>query len=286
MAVWQLGDIEVTSVLEQIAEFMTLDQFFDGFRSEMFDANKEWLLSNVISPESRKMILPIQSYLVRTKHHTILIDTCVGCDKKFKWVPEWNGRRDETYLLNLDAAGFDPTEIDYVFCTHLHVDHCGWNTKLLDGRWVPTFPNAKYIFSLQEYESSVNTNSIVFRESVLPIMEAGQAELVPMDFALDDNISLAPTPGHTAGHVAVRMTSKGEYGTMSGDLIHSPLQCLYTSLCPTVDSDKKVASATRQKFLEDHSDQDKIVLTAHFPLPSVGRIVSKGDAFKFEYLDE
>jgi glyoxylase-like metal-dependent hydrolase (beta-lactamase superfamily II) len=106
-----------------------------------------------------------------------------------------------------------------------------------------------------------------------------------MDFALDDNISLTPTPGHTAGHVAVQMTSNGVLGTMSGDLMHSPLQCIYTSLCPTVDLDQAMASATRQKFLETHADQDKIVMTAHFPLPSVGRVVSKGDAFRFEYLD-
>ena len=84
MADWQLGDIEVTSVLEQMAEFMTLEEFFDSFTPEMFDAHKDWLLPNAVSPTSGKMILPIQSYLVRTKHHTILIDTCVGCHKKFK----------------------------------------------------------------------------------------------------------------------------------------------------------------------------------------------------------
>ncbi len=286
MADWQLGEIEVTSILEQVAEFMTLEEFFDGFTPEMFEANKDWLLPNVVSPTSGKIILPIQSYLVRTRHHTILIDTCVGCHKKFKWVPEWNDRRDDTYLRNLKAAGVDPAEIDYVFCTHLHVDHCGWNTQLEDGRFVPTFPNAKYIFSEPEYAAAAETNSIVFRESVLPVMEAKQAELVAMDFALDDNISLSPTPGHTAGHVAVEMASNGVLGAMSGDLMHSPLQCLYPALCPTVDLDPAMASATRQKFLEDHADRDKIVMTAHFPLPSVGRVVSQGDAFRFDYLEK
>lgn len=284
MADWQLGDIVVTSILEQVAEFMTLDEFFDGFTSEMFEANKDWLLPEAVSPTSGKMILPIQSYLVQTNHHTILIDTCVGCHKKFKWVPEWNDRRDNTYLKNLLAAGVDPADIDYVFCTHLHVDHCGWNTKLEDGRFVPTFPNAKYIFSIEEYNASVETNSIVFRESVLPVMEAKQAELVAMDFALDDNISLTPTPGHTPGHVAVEMSSNGRLASMSGDLMHSPLQCIYTSLCPTVDLNQTQANETRKMFLEDHADRDKIIMTAHFPLPSVGRVVSAGEAFRFEYL--
>ena len=283
MADWQVGDIEVTSVLEQVAQFMTLEEFFDGFTPEMFEANKDWLIPGAVSPTSGKMILPIQSYLVRTRHHTILIDTCVGCHKKFKWVPEWNDRRDDTYLKNLVALGVDPADIDYVFCTHLHVDHCGWNTRLEDGRFVPTFPNAKYIFAKDEYDSHAETNSIVFRESVLPVMEAKQAELVAMDFALDDNLSLSPTPGHTAGHVAVEMTSNGQLAAMSGDLMHSPLQCIYTSLCPTVDLDQKQAGETRQRFLEEHADRDKLVMTAHFPLPSVGRVVSAGDAFRFEY---
>ena len=285
MADWQVGDIEVTSVLEQVAQFMTLEEFFDGFTPEMFEANKDWLIPGAVSPTSGKMILPIQSYLVRTRHHTILIDNCVGCHKKFKWVPEWNDRRDDTYLKNLIASGVDLADIDYVFCTHLHVDHCGWNTRMEDGRFVPTFPNAKYIFAKDEYDSHAETNSIVFRESVLPVMEAKQAELVAMDFALDDNLSLSPTPGHTVGHVAVEMNSNGQLAAMSGDLMHSPLQCIYTSLCPTVDLDQKQAGETRRRFLEEHVDRDKLVMTAHFPLPSVGRVVSAGDAFRFEYLE-
>jgi len=284
MADWQLGGIEVTSVLEQVAEFMTPHEFFDGFTDAMLEENRDWLVPGAISPVSGKMILPIQSYLVRTKHHTILIDTCVGCHKKFKWVPDWNDRQDESYLANLKAAGVDPADIDYVFCSHLHVDHCGWNTRLVDGSWVPTFPNAKYVFARQEYESHAETNGIVFRESVLPIMEAKQAELVAMDFALDDEIWLSPTPGHTAGHVAINMASNGAQGAMSGDLIHSPLQCLYTDLSPTVDLDIPMARATRRKFLENHADRDVLVMTAHFPLPSVGRVVSKGEVFGFEYV--
>lgn len=154
---------------------------------------------------------------------------------------------------------------------------------LEDGRWVPTFPNAKYVFSKPEYEAAAAGNSIVFRESVAPIMEAGQAELVDMDFALDDHIWLSPTPGHTAGHVAINMQSNGAQGAMSGDLVHSPLQCVHPDLCATVDLDMALAHQTRQSFFELHADQDTTIMTAHFPLPSVGRIVSRGDGFWFEY---
>lgn len=285
MSTWQLGDIAVTSVLEQVSEFMTPAEFFADFDDTMLDANRDWLVPRAISAESGKMILPIQSYLVRTRHHTILIDTCVGCRKKFKWVPDWNDRRDETWLANLKAAGVDPASVDFVFCTHLHVDHCGWNTRLEDGRWVPTFPNARYLFARTEYEAHADANGIVFRESVLPVMEAGQAELVAMDFALDDEIGLLPTPGHTAGHVAVTMASGGARGVMSGDLIHSPLQCAHPGLSPTVDFDAAMSRATRRRFLEDHADRDVLVMTAHFPLPSVGRVVSRGNAFWFEYAE-
>lgn len=283
MSTWQLGEIAVTSVLEQVDEFLTPGEFFDGFRPEMLEANRDWLVPGAISATTGRMILPIQSYLVRTRHHTILIDTCVGCRKKFKWVPDWNDRRDESWLADLKAAGVDPAGVDFVFCTHLHVDHCGWNTRLADGRWVPTFPNARYLFARTEYESHAAANGIVFRESVLPVMEAGQAELVAMDFALDDEIGLLPTPGHTAGHVAVTVTSGAARGVMSGDLIHSPLQCAHPELSPTVDVDAAQARATRRSFLEDHADRDVLVMTAHFPLPSVGRVVSKGEAFRFEY---
>ena len=282
---WALGDIEVTSILEQVASFDPIMDFFDDLTEEMLAPHRDWLTPGGLEPKPDRLVIPIQSYLLRTSHHTILIDTCVGCGKKFKWVPEWNNRDDDTYTRNLAAAGVSPADIDYVFCTHLHVDHVGWNTRLEDGRWVPTFPNAKYVFAKPEFDASAEHNSIVFRESVAPIVEAGQAEIVGMDFALNDEIWLEATTGHTAGHVAVNIASNGVRGAMSGDLIHSPLQCLHPDLSPSVDLDKIESAATRRRFLEQHAETATDILTAHFPLPSVGRLVRRDDAFWFEYRD-
>ena len=176
-----------------------------------------------------------------------------------------------------------PREIDFVFCTHLHADHCGWNTQLVDGRWVPTFPNAKYILSRREvahYEAQPND---AYRESVLPVIEAGQAVLVEMDHALDDEVWLEPTPGHTPGHVAVHLASEGREAVMCGDLMHSPVQCRHPEWRFMSDWDPAMARAMRRAFLEANCETDRLVLTAHFPSPSVGHVVEKGAAFDFRY---
>ncbi|HSH07118.1 MAG TPA: MBL fold metallo-hydrolase, partial [Burkholderiales bacterium] len=182
--------------------------------------------------------------------------------------------------------GVAPEDIDTVMCTHLHVDHCGWNTRLVDGRWVPTFPNARYLFARPEYEASAAGNSVVFRESVLPVMEAGQAVLVELDYEIEHGIHFEPTVGHTPGHVAVALASQGARGVMSGDLIHSPLQLAFPEWSPRADWDRALSAQTRRRFLEQHADSDTLVMTAHFPQPSMGQVVSAGNAFRFRYRED
>jgi hypothetical protein len=131
----QLGDIVINRILELEAPFVRPLEFFDEALPEVVEPHRNWLEPNALDPETGKMIMPVQSYLIRTRHHTILIDTCIGCRKSYNGVLEWKDRRDETWLNNLAIAGVKPKDIDYVFCTHLHVDHCGWNTRLMDGRW-------------------------------------------------------------------------------------------------------------------------------------------------------
>jgi glyoxylase-like metal-dependent hydrolase (beta-lactamase superfamily II) len=178
-----------------------------------------------------------------------------------------------------------PEDIDYVFCTHLHSDHCGWNTRLRDGRWVPTFPNARYIFSKAEYAATAADGGAPFQQSVLPILEAGQAQLVELDYALDDEVWLEPATGHTPGHVVVNLKSEGRRAAMCGDLMHSPVQCPHPEWSPVWDRDPEAARITRRSFLERHCDTDTLVLTAHFPPPSMGRVVASGAAFMFRYTD-
>ena len=280
-----IGQITVHRIVEMEYPFFEPTQLCAEATLENLAPHRHWLEPYALCPETGKFVFPFQSYLVRTSRHTILIDTCVGCDKSDDWHPPWHNRQDQVWLDRLTAAGIQPEQVDYVFCTHLHLDHTGWNTRLLDGRWVPTFPNATYIFARTEYEASQAGGSSIYRENVLPVMEARQAKLVDMDFALDDEVWLEPTPGHTMGHVAVHLSSQGLQAVMCGDLMHSPVQCAHPDWSAIFDADPDMARDTRRRFLENRYMDGRLVLTAHFPSPSMGHIKVQGDAFRFVYLE-
>lgn len=231
---WKIGSIRVTRILEMCDPLRTPSEWFPDCTDEALGSHLHWLTRRSISPATGQLILPIQSYLVRTKHHTILVDGCVGYDKTIGYFPHWNRRNDSTFLERLAKAGVAPEQLDYVLCTHLHADHCGWNTQLVDGRWVPTFPNARYIMARREFEAaeagSGNEDERIYEDSVLPIIEAGRAVLVGMDFELDDEVWLEPTPGHSPRHVAIALRSRGVGAVFSGDIMHWPMQCIYPEL--------------------------------------------------------
>ncbi len=280
----QLGGITINRILELEGPFAQPGDFFTEAVPEAVEPHRHWLEPKALDPGTGRMIMPVQSYLLRTHHHTILIDTCIGCRKSYDVIPQWKDLRNEIWLRNLGAAGVGPGDIDYVFCTHLHADHCGWNTQLVDGRWTPTFPNAKYILAKDEYAASEEEDTTVFRENVAPIMEAGQAVLVDTDYALDDEVWLTPAPGHTAGHVAVNFASQGRHAIMTGDLMHNPIQLAHPEWSPHFDFDPVLSAKTRRRFLDSHCETDILVLTAHFPSPSVGHVVPHAErAFDFKY---
>ena len=175
-----------------------------------------------------------------------------------------------------------------MLCTHLHVDHVGWNTRLENGRWVPTFPNAKYLMNqieldnaVYEAESRPHADLGAFADSVAPILEAGLAEIVEADFAMDDRLWIEPTPGHTPGHVSIRVHSDGQQAIVSGDVIHHPVQyaepAWNSNFCIAEDQ----ARATRRAFLDRYAESATIVLPGHFATPTAGRIGRAGDAFAF-----
>ena len=102
-----------------------------------------WLAPGGYDSASGNVVLCFQSYVVKTPHHNILVDSCIGNDKNFPLRPAWNKKTDPNWMGALKAAGLGVEDIDFVMCTHLHVDHVGWNTRLENGQWVPTFPNAE-----------------------------------------------------------------------------------------------------------------------------------------------
>ncbi len=284
-----IGDITVARILEMNYAFDRFE-FYPNTTEDDWAPHLDWLTEEGgLDPTTKEMVLPIQSYVVRTSHHTILVDTCAGNDKDRPHRPGWHMKTDDNYMMALAAEGLAPEDIDYVMCTHLHLDHVGWNTRLIDGRWVPTFPNAKYVMSKKEvdtWNAEGNPSAMLpMIDSVLPVIEAGQAELVSSDFALDDDVWLEPSPGHTPDHFSVKFASKGKGAVMAGDLMHSPVQCLHPEWAARPDWDVDLARDTRRKFMEKYSETDELVCMAHFPLPSVGQIVANGDAFRFKYDD-
>jgi glyoxylase-like metal-dependent hydrolase (beta-lactamase superfamily II) len=280
----QLGGLTLARAVEMVMPF-DRQGFFPETTPDQWAPYEGWLKPKAMDPATRAMLFTVQSYVVRTSHHTILIDSCVGNHKERANRPLWHRKTDDAYLRALAALGLAPEDIDYVLCTHLHADHVGWNTRLEGGRWVPTFPNARYVFTRKELEAWQGGHPKFTRhpleDSVLPVIAAGKADLVDHDFALDDEVWLEPSPGHTPDHVAICLASQGRNAVMCGDLMHSPVQCLHPEWTVWPDWDAAQAKATRRVFLERHADTDTLVCTAHFPLPSAGRIVVEGDAFRF-----
>jgi glyoxylase-like metal-dependent hydrolase (beta-lactamase superfamily II) len=279
-----VADRTIHRIIEQELPLAKALDMLPGLTPEVLAENRSWIRPWSLN-EQDEFLLTIQSYVVRTPHHTILIDSCVGNDKDLPTRPFWNRRSGNDYMEKLAAQGLTVEDIDFVMCTHLHVDHVGWNTKLLDGRWVPTFPNARYVFGQVEcahWEAmNVHTPSTIFTESVLPVVEAKRADLVGNDYQLGDHVRLLPTPGHTPGHLAIQLGKGKDEIVMSGDL---PLQARYPELSIKFDADQAASAVTRRSFLERYCDTPTLCCTAHFPSPSAGRITRWGDGFRCDLI--
>jgi len=280
------GDLTIHRIIEQETTFLPALDLFPQLTPDLLAQNREWMLKARAIDENDTLILCFQSYVVRTPHHTILIDSCIGNDKSRPLRPKWNMKTDDTYLRALKAAGFSVENIDFVMCTHLHVDHVGWNTRMENGRWVPTFPKARYVFGKTEYdywsEQHAKTPVPPFSDSVLPVVEAKRADIVGNDFAVGDHLRILPTPGHTPGHVAFALGRAKDDAVFAGDLMHTPLQLRHPELSPRFDVDPAQAAVTRKDFLERYCDTDTLCCTAHFPSPSTGKIRRKGNGFSCE----
>jgi glyoxylase-like metal-dependent hydrolase (beta-lactamase superfamily II) len=283
---FSVGDLTIHRVIEQETSFLPALDMFPGLTPELLAENRAWLREAKALDDADVLILCFQSYIIRTPHHTILVDSCIGNDKPRPGRPKWHMKSDDSYMRGLAAAGIAVTDIDYVMCTHLHVDHVGWNTRLENGRWVPTFPKARYVFARSEYDywhaQNAKTPVPPFEDSVLPVVEAKKAEIVGHDFAIGDHVRIVPTPGHTPGHVAFAFGKSKDAAVFSGDLMHSPLQTRDPELSPKFDVDPTQSAATRRRFLERYCDTETLCCTAHFPSPSAGRIRRKGNAFTCE----
>jgi glyoxylase-like metal-dependent hydrolase (beta-lactamase superfamily II) len=297
MKMQKLGAIEISKVTELPGLAMQATSLMPDITADILAEGRTWLGPQFIDPAAEIVYLSFHSYVVKTPRHNILVDTCCGNDKPRQSMPAWH-MLNTPYLQELAALSLRPEDIDIVLCTHLHADHVGWNTRLIDGRWVPTFPNARYIMGKHEYEhwhrlhaanppTPVNRGS--FADSVLPVVERGQAMIVASDFCVDielgEGVWLEPSPGHSPGHVCVHVTGGGEHALLAGDAIHHPLQLTHPNLSIAADFDRAQAEATRRHMLERCADTPTLLLTAHFPSPTVGRVIRHKDSFRFKFAD-
>ncbi|HJP21950.1 MAG: MBL fold metallo-hydrolase [Alphaproteobacteria bacterium] len=258
---------------------------------DLIAAERDWLEPHFFDPATERLIQSQHTFVVRTPHHTILVDTCVGNDKDRPSSKAWH-HMDTPYLEKLGALGVAPEAVDFVLCTHLHVDHVGWNTRLEDGRWVPTFPNAKYLFHREEMAfweehgdyvgQGYGASDGFYEDSVLPVMAAGQGVLVAGDHAIDDRLRLEPTPGHSPGHVVMHLDSGEGRAVFSGDMLHHPIQVAQPTWNSRYCWDPEMSAAARSAFVERHTDSEVTILAAHFAVPTAGRIVSAGSRRRFQ----
>jgi glyoxylase-like metal-dependent hydrolase (beta-lactamase superfamily II) len=280
---WVIGDVTVTKIVEL--------EMTGGSRFLLPQATREailpiaWLRPHFADEEGR-LRMSIHSFIVETPDRRIVVDTCLGNDKTGRRIPHWNDR-DGPFLSDLAVAGFPAEAIDTVLCTHLHVDHVGWNTRLVDGKWVPTFPRARYLMGRAEYEhwSGVKDRpdmAHILADSVTPIVEAGLATMVETNERICEEISLVPTLGHTPGHVSVMIQSKDEQALITGDFMHHPCQIARPDWGTTADSDTDQAIETRRRMFQRLAGTPVLIIGTHFAGATAGRLVVDGDGYRLD----
>jgi glyoxylase-like metal-dependent hydrolase (beta-lactamase superfamily II) len=277
-----LGRLRISAVVERAGPTRPTWLLPDA-TPDALERHREWLAPHFLDEKGR-FLQSIHAFVVDAPGLRMIVDTCVGNDKDRGGRPPFHMMR-TSFLEDLVAAGWSPESIDVVLCTHLHVDHVGWNTRLESGRWVPTFPRARHVFGRREWEhwsaEDDEDTKRIMADSVWPIVDAGLAELVDMDYRISPEIRLEPTPGHTPGHVSVRLSSEGAEAVITGDLMHHPVQMAEPDWCSGFDSDLDQARKTRRAFCERYADGPVTVLGTHFHHPTAGRIVRRGDTWRF-----
>ncbi len=277
---WQIGDVRITQVVELTTASLGPHLLPQATPAAM--QTIPWMAPFI--DERGRIVLSMHALVVESLGQTIVVDTCIGNDKS-RTYPKWNNMQGD-FLQRFGAAGFSLEQVDTVLCTHMHVDHVGWNTRWQDGAWQPTFPRAEYLFAEDEWQywrQQSQEYGPVIEDSVQPIFDAGQAVVVSQQHRLNDEIFLQPTPGHTPGHVSVYIQSKGESAIITGDMLHHPCQIVHPDWSTTADTDQSMAAATRTEFLRQYSDQPVLVIGTHFAAPTAGHIVKDGLAYRLSY---
>jgi glyoxylase-like metal-dependent hydrolase (beta-lactamase superfamily II) len=287
-----LGRLDVKSVREGEG-MIPMQLALPGVTAEDLARLKRWHWSDELSldPDAAIFRIEVRSYLLHVDGLNVLIDACCGNDKQ-RSVP-WAHQLQTQWLQNLARAGCEPEDIHLVLCTHLHADHVGWNTRLKEGRWVPTFPNARYVMSRKEVEGAgANAHELHTREaymdSVLPVIEAGQVDLVDSNHCvhreIEDGVWLQDAAGHSPGSVVVNAQRGGSRVVFAGDILHHPVQLVRPDIAFFADENPAAACATRQALLMQCAENEAVMYPAHFPDPPAGRVRRAQQNFSYEFL--
>jgi glyoxylase-like metal-dependent hydrolase (beta-lactamase superfamily II) len=278
---WTVGGMKITQVREMLI-YMPPEHLYGDYDPAVFARHADWLAP--FMDDKKQMGFSVHALIIDSGTQVILVDPCIGCHQTpihERILPE-----DATFLSDLEGAGYKPADIDLVMCTHLHYDHVGWNTRWVDGKWVPTFVNARYLFPKKDFEywdSGAEGAAWTFNDAVRPVVAAGQADLVEMNHRVSDEVWMEPSPGHSPGHVTIHIASQGERAIISGDTVHHPVQCAAPHWKMAFDVDPDEAVATRTRLLSEAADKPVLFLGTHFPGKSGGLIISdQRGAFRFQ----
>jgi len=280
--VWKIGKVNVTRVVETVTA-VPPNMLYPKASLETLSGDLGWLQPHFIDSEGQ-MLLSIHTFLVQSGDLRIVVDTCVGNGKEVA-LPGWAGL-ETRFLDHLSEAGFPRESVDRVLCTHLHFDHVGWNTFEQKGKWVPTFPNARYLMGADEWtywkdiEDPYGASSQ--EQAIFPVLDANLVDLVESNHEISEEVRLIPTPGHTPGHVSVEIESCGESAVITGDLFHHPLGFAHPDWEDSADVEGKSAHTSRIEFMKRYGNGPVLVLGTHFATPTAGKIVSDGNAYRFE----
>jgi glyoxylase-like metal-dependent hydrolase (beta-lactamase superfamily II) len=285
---WNVGNVKITQIVE--LTFEGLDAFLPDATPEAV-LPIEWLQPDFITPQG-VLRFSIHALVIDTGTRRIIVDTCVGNHKPRDVFPDWHMLHTD-FLEDLAAAGYPADSIDTVMCTHLHLDHVGWNTMLEGEHWIPTFRNARYLiergeFSYVQGEAEApdveewlrDMNRTVMADSIQPIVDADLVDLVDCEHVLCDEVQLIPTPGHTIGHVSVLIRSEGESALITGDFIHHPCQLAHPEWSVTTDYDPQRSTKTRNETFAQFADTQTLVIGTHWPQPSAGKIQRSGARYR------
>lgn len=288
--IYTVGDARVACVVDCVLDSFTPERLLPNWRDD--DNKLMEQMQEAVSPDGHHVRLSVHSWVVWHQGKILIVDTGAGNDKERPHAPYFDHLK-TPYLSQLRAIGVEPQDVDYILHTHLHVDHVGWNTMLIDGRWQPTFPNARHVFSRKEYAYFTDPANLTERhrtsfqvqsDSVTPIVEAAVADMIDVtgDEVLS-GISFHPTPGHSVDHASIVLESGGSKALFAGDILHHPIQVFRPELMSVFDPDPDQSLQSRLWALNYAADHDTLWFSSHFPASSAGRVSRQAGGYSWSF---